>query len=181
MGSRRVGFSSCGTRARQLWLTGSRAQAQYLWCTGLVALRHVGSSQTGARTRVPCTGRRILNHCASRQVPWILFKSPLSAGLLWHEHQWQKRVLPRCFQMGRGCVWPLLLNIRGSSGFPLIPAWLGRVGTPRYCLSLALWGWSPYYCLESVTAWFSTTPLLTSPRRQARRMPLYCWVEVQAP
>ena len=28
MGSRRAGFSSCGMSAQQLWLTGSRAQAQ---------------------------------------------------------------------------------------------------------------------------------------------------------
>ena len=28
MGSRRTGFSSCGTQAQQLWLTGSRAHAQ---------------------------------------------------------------------------------------------------------------------------------------------------------
>ena len=28
MGSRCAGFSSCGSRAQQLWLTGSRAQAQ---------------------------------------------------------------------------------------------------------------------------------------------------------
>ena len=31
---------------QQLWLAGSRAQAQQLWRTGLVALRHVRSSQT---------------------------------------------------------------------------------------------------------------------------------------
>ena len=61
-GSRRTGFSSCGTRAQQLWLMGSRAQAQKLWRTGLVAPWHVGSSQTRARTRVPCIGRQILNH-----------------------------------------------------------------------------------------------------------------------
>ena len=36
-GSRHMGFSSCGTRAQQLWLVGSRAQAQQLWRTGLVA------------------------------------------------------------------------------------------------------------------------------------------------
>ena len=35
---------------------------------GLVAPRHVGSSWTRARTRVPCTGRQILNHCATREV-----------------------------------------------------------------------------------------------------------------
>ena len=34
--------------------------------TGLVAPRHVGSSWTRDWTRVPCIGRRILNHCASR-------------------------------------------------------------------------------------------------------------------
>ena len=45
MGSRRTGFSICGTRAQYLWLTGSRAQAQKLWRSGLVAPWHVGSSQ----------------------------------------------------------------------------------------------------------------------------------------
>ena len=45
-----------------LWSTGSRH-------TGLVAPRHVGSSWTRARTRVPCIGRGILNHCATREVP----------------------------------------------------------------------------------------------------------------
>ena len=37
--------------------------------TGLVAPRHVGSSRTRAQTHVPCIGRRILNHCATREVP----------------------------------------------------------------------------------------------------------------
>ena len=36
---------------------------------GLVATQHVGSSQTRARTLVPCIGRWILNHCATREVP----------------------------------------------------------------------------------------------------------------
>ena len=58
-GSRRAGFSSGGSRAQQLWRT------------GLFALRHVGSSQTRDGTRVPCTGRRILNHWATREVPQI--------------------------------------------------------------------------------------------------------------
>ena len=69
MGSRRAGFSSCGMLAQQLWLVGSRAEAQLLWRTGLVAPQLVGSSQTRARTRVPCIGRQILNHCATREVP----------------------------------------------------------------------------------------------------------------
>ena len=43
------------------------AQAQQLRLTGPAAPWHVGSSQTRARTRVPCTGRQILNHCATRE------------------------------------------------------------------------------------------------------------------
>ena len=61
------GLQACGLQ--QLWLAGSRAQAQQLWVMGLVALRHVGSSRTRYRTRVPCIGRQILNHCAPREVP----------------------------------------------------------------------------------------------------------------
>ena len=43
------------------------AQAQQPWPTGPVAPRHVGSSQTRARTRVPCIGRQTPNHCATRE------------------------------------------------------------------------------------------------------------------
>ena len=71
-GSRCVGFSSCGTWAQQLWPTGSRARAQQLWCTGLVAPWYVGSSWTRDQTRIPCIGRRILNHCTTREVPIVM-------------------------------------------------------------------------------------------------------------
>ena len=37
-------FSSCRLGAQSLWHPGSRAQAQWLWHMGLVALQHVGSS-----------------------------------------------------------------------------------------------------------------------------------------
>ena len=60
---------------QQLWLRSSRVQAQQLWHTGLVAPWLVGSSQTRARTYVPCIGRRILNHCATREVPQVLYLS----------------------------------------------------------------------------------------------------------
>ena len=40
-GSRHMDFSSCGARAQQLWLVGSRAQTQQLWLTGLVSPWHV--------------------------------------------------------------------------------------------------------------------------------------------
>ena len=68
-----AGFSSCGTWAQQLWLVCSTAQAQQLWPTGLAAPQHVGSSWTRDQTCVPCTGRRILNHCTTREVPPHLF------------------------------------------------------------------------------------------------------------
>ena len=43
------------------------AQAQQLRLTGPAVPWHAGSSQTRARTRVPCTGRQTLNHCATRE------------------------------------------------------------------------------------------------------------------
>ena len=52
------------------------AQAQYLLLTGPVAPRHVGSSQTRARTRVPCIGRQTLNHCATREAQCAVILYP---------------------------------------------------------------------------------------------------------
>ena len=54
------GPSRCGAQTPD-------AQAQQLWLTDPAAPRHVGSSQTRARTRVPCISRQILNHCATRE------------------------------------------------------------------------------------------------------------------
>ena len=67
--SRHAGCSSCGTRDQQLWRT------------GLVAPRHVGSSRIRDQTRVPCIGRRILNHCAIREVQNQSLLSPDSSAL----------------------------------------------------------------------------------------------------
>ena len=58
-----------------LWNTGSRAQDQQLWGTGLDAPRHVGSSQMRAQTHVPCIGRWTPNHCATREAPYGILKS----------------------------------------------------------------------------------------------------------
>ena len=46
-----------------------------MWCTGLVAPRHVGSSRTRARTRVPCIGRWILNKYATREALIDIYKT----------------------------------------------------------------------------------------------------------
>ena len=44
-----------------------------MWLTGPAAPQHVGSSQTRARTRVPCIGRQTLSHCATREAPILAF------------------------------------------------------------------------------------------------------------
>ena len=71
-GSRCVGFSSCGSQAQQLWHGLQSAGSVVL--AHLVTPQHVGSSQTRTRTHVPCIGRWILNHCATREAPhkWFL-------------------------------------------------------------------------------------------------------------
>ena len=68
-------LSGCGVQAcpsRGFSCSGAWALgigAQWLWYMGLVALQHVGwSSQTRDQTFVPCTGRQILNHWATKEV-----------------------------------------------------------------------------------------------------------------
>ena len=46
-----------------------------MWLTGPAAPRHVGSSQTRARTRVPRISRQILNHCATREALFSFLNS----------------------------------------------------------------------------------------------------------
>ena len=61
------------SRPLPLRSTGSRRAGSVAWLTGLVVPWHVGSSQTRARTRVPCSGRQTLNHCAIREAPHCSF------------------------------------------------------------------------------------------------------------
>ena len=58
-------LSSCGLRALECRLCSCGARAQLL--CGMWE-----SSQTRARTRVPCIGMRTLNHCATREAPDFL-------------------------------------------------------------------------------------------------------------
>ena len=62
--------------AQYLRLPDSRAQAQQLWCTGLVTPRHAGSSPTRDRTRVSCIGRR-------SSLPLCLPSSPASSASIY--------------------------------------------------------------------------------------------------
>ena len=89
-------FSCCspGSRAcrlQQLQLAGSRAPAQQLQPTDLVALLHVKSSQTRDRTPVPCIGRQVFNHWTIREIPRLLFDYGIPSGILVGVHQ---NVLP---------------------------------------------------------------------------------------
>ena len=63
-------YSCCGAQAleHRLKKKKKRTQAQYLCCLGLVAPRHVVSSQTRDQTCVPCIGRWILYHWTPREV-----------------------------------------------------------------------------------------------------------------
>ena len=56
-----AGFSSCG-----MW-------AQQLWCTGSVAPRHVGSSQTRDQICVPCIATQTPNHWTTREARFLSF------------------------------------------------------------------------------------------------------------
>ena len=69
-GSGLEGFSSCGSLTVERWLSSCGA-----YCSGLSCSRHVGSSRTGDRTRVPSIGRWILNH---REVPQNVFYNDFS-------------------------------------------------------------------------------------------------------
>ena len=76
------GYSSLRCAGFSLWWL------LLLQSTGLVAPRHVGSAQTRARTRVPCIGRRILNHCTTREVP----KNTLLNVFLKYIHKYYNRL-----------------------------------------------------------------------------------------
>ena len=73
------GSSCCGGRmafrargCQQFQLPGCRAQAQYLWGMGLVALRHVRSSWIRDQTCVSWIGRQILYHWCHQGSPYFV-------------------------------------------------------------------------------------------------------------
>ena len=64
-------LSSCGALASSLW--GFSCGAQAPGSQGLVALKHVGFSQTKDQTRVSCIVRRILNHWTKGSPYFFIF------------------------------------------------------------------------------------------------------------
>ena len=65
VGSRRTGFSSCGTRVLERRL---HSVAHGLSCSATC-----GIFPDQGSNRVPCIGKRILNHCTTREVLNCLF------------------------------------------------------------------------------------------------------------
>ena len=74
----------------QLWLVDSRALAQSLWRTGLVAAWHVEIFQTRDRSGIPRTARWILNHWATREALHQYFEAQLKTLFL---HICKRRIM----------------------------------------------------------------------------------------
>ena len=66
---RRGGTSAAGPAPALAGLSAGGTRAQYLRLTGLVALRHEGSSRTRDGTHVPCLGRWGRSHWTTREGP----------------------------------------------------------------------------------------------------------------
>ena len=87
---------------QQLWLLGSRAQAQGLWGMGIIAPRHVGSSCLGGCTRVPCMGRRTLYPWATKEGLTFIFWSVFWG--LWRP-QSPVFILAACYTWFSSVIW----------------------------------------------------------------------------
>ena len=72
-----------GSRPEGIRIDGCGTWAQWLWGTGLVALRHVTSSPTRDQTCILCIGRQLPNHWVTREVwaLWILVRTGRSGRL----------------------------------------------------------------------------------------------------
>ena len=102
-----------------------------MWRTGLVAPWHVGSSQTRARTHVPCIGRRILNHCATRKVQLLgSYSFPL---LSYTETGWDLGLLAAVLAPGQNIPSnnKIQRNYKGLKITTCVCSW-GKLWTTRY-------------------------------------------------
>ena len=71
-------------------VTKSRLGGSVVLANGLVAPRHMESSQSGDQTCIPCAGRQILNHWTIREVSICLSVYLAVPGLSWDT--WNLRV-----------------------------------------------------------------------------------------
>ena len=71
------GFSCGGAQSLEcLGFSGCWSRVPLMWCTGLLSLPHVRSSQTRDQSHVSCIRTQILYHWASREAPWVFYFEP---------------------------------------------------------------------------------------------------------
>ena len=139
--------SRCGAQAPD-------AQAQQLWPTGPAAPRHVGSSQTRARTRVPCVSRQTLNHCATREAPLCIFKELLShprkINIMINLEDWNtSKPKPKSTP---GVVSLASFALRHGNGYVEILRFFMTIGVCVYQV------WLPFASFNCCRKWKSSSP-----------------------
>ena len=77
--------------ARCVGVGGCHTWAHWLWCMNLAAPWHVGYPQTRAGVHAPCTGRRILNPCTTREVQICIVASD-SLHVNFLQQQWKNNI-----------------------------------------------------------------------------------------
>ena len=80
--------------------TGSKRGLHHLWHAGLVAPRHLGSSQTRYQTKVPSIVRWILSHWTIREAPFFTILAPGSG---YQFLQWVKKSVQSIKEKLAGC------------------------------------------------------------------------------
>ena len=99
--------SSDGVMARTLY-------TRYSSDAGSIAPRHVGPSRTTDRTHVPYTGRWILNHWTTREIPVLFYMMKTQAAWAGLPQSLEARPAP--------CLFPRQAVFKSSRGkFPTAP------------------------------------------------------------
>ena len=148
-----------------LWSMGSRVHGiQYLSCVGSVAPRHAEPSQAKDQGCVPCVGRWILSHQATRGVHWVgsfclsCSRCCTTTSVL-HSFQWEVCFCSYLCSSAHDMslfLWLLLSSFLYSSGFEQLGWYILAVFLSHFCIwnlltVLNLWVYSliklqKFYC-----------------------------------
>ncbi|KAJ8797451.1 hypothetical protein J1605_001758 [Eschrichtius robustus] len=140
------------------------AQAQQLWLTGPVAPRHVGSSQTRARTRVPCIGRQtelewLYHRCRGDDLVTSVGNNTSGLALQWRFRLWEPRLPSRPMSPSRVKFATAAVIVSGHQ----------KSATVSHEMSGLNWKPFVYGGLASIVAEFGTFPVdLTKTRLQVQ-------------
>ena len=134
--------------------------AQWLWLPRFIAPWHVKSSRARGQTCVPCIGRQILSHCATREVPKLL------NSYVWKDPKADHQVILQCCRRCQGSrdqslhtALPLSRQSR-PPGAPLTLIHLARASVSPCRLSLTFSVKPP----QSLSTWSaSALPSLSGP------------------